>query len=982
MWKKLLILICIIPGIANALEISTSSTNLGIGTTSTVNQLGVVGGLAVGSTAVNTTSPIGGIIIDGNVGIGSVNPFSKLDVQGLITETIDHIALHPSHTISICTSNGGAVIGSRGFAGCDYVATGTNDDVVFNAAGIKASSFTNGAKIFVAEGVYNISASIQTTQNTWWDGAGIGKTVLKGQSGLGTKAIFDQLSAGYTSVSPLTNFEISNMEMDGTSQGSGAYNAGKKSVFIQYLKRAIFQNLYLHNNPATCLGVDMFFDGLIDHVIVDSCGTAGNGGASNGSNGIGIGTDATVDQQPLIMTNNIASNCIDYGIGLEELVIQTNTPTKNIVIANNISFGNYYGYDVTGSGYVNVEGNIGYNNTNDGFYLRPDYNPAGGQQYANPPVDVIISGNHFYNNGNAGMELLIDATYIPTHFNISNNIVDGNTFQGVITKVDYADLIDNQIYNNGQEGIDYRVANASFMKINGNTILNNGTSSTSGHTAGINVDVVTGNTLKHLEIRNNTINDYQGSKTQTYAVNLINTGTITNFILQNNDLSGNLTGAYTNSGPTIITNTYSFNNLGESTLGSNFAYGNVGIGSPAPGQVLDVNGTVRATYFVGNGAGLTGISGSGTVNSGTAGQVAYYATSTTAVSGTNNLYISGSNVGIGSVTPGQILDVQGTTRIYGNVGINASTSPARLYVAQDSGNTANSGSEVINSGATGTIRNWVDSSGNAHISNGSADTGIISLNGNGGASAGNVGIGTIITNRQLQITGALGTSASIGLEINNLNGRRYSLLSFGSASATSPNSLSVFDATSAATRMLIDVNGNVGINSTAPGTVLDVTGSVRISSGILNTGITTDVTKTDATLCEDTTSHLFYSGSGTLGICLGTSTQLAKQNIVPIGEGLPQVMALKPVSFNYRPGWGFDPKKPYYGFLAEDVDHVLPRLVGRNDKGIVRNADYVGMIPVMVKSIQQQQIEIDNSHRVIMGAFFILFCFGLYLRIR
>lgn len=154
--------------------------------------------------------------------------------------------------------------------------------------------------------------------------------------------------------------------------------------------------------------------------------------------------------------------------------------------------------------------------------------------------------------------------------------------------------------------------------------------------------------------------------------------------------------------------------------------------------------------------------------------------------------------------------------------------------------------------------------------------------------------------------------------------------------------------------------GNVGIGSVTPGQTLDVQGTVRSSQTFIATGIASDAGTTDATVCEDTTIHKFSAGSGTLGICLGTSTRTVKQNIKSIPVGLDQIMRLNPIMFNYKPGLGYDVKKDYYGFIAEDVKPVLPILVGHNDKGEVRSADYVGMIPVIVKAIQEQQKEIDQ----------------------
>ncbi len=84
MKKIILILLMVFPPLslhADTVEISMSSTNLGIGTTSVANQLSVKSGLAVGSTYVNTTAPSNGVIIQGNVGIGSLVPTAALDIN-------------------------------------------------------------------------------------------------------------------------------------------------------------------------------------------------------------------------------------------------------------------------------------------------------------------------------------------------------------------------------------------------------------------------------------------------------------------------------------------------------------------------------------------------------------------------------------------------------------------------------------------------------------------------------------------------------------------------------------------------------------------------------------------------------------------------------------------------------------------------------------------------------------------------------------
>lgn len=121
--------------------------------------------------------------------------------------------------------------------------------------------------------------------------------------------------------------------------------------------------------------------------------------------------------------------------------------------------------------------------------------------------------------------------------------------------------------------------------------------------------------------------------------------------------------------------------------------------------------------------------------------------------------------------------------------------------------------------------------------------------------------------------------------------------------------------------------------------------------------LATDATLTTRTVCQDTSTNDLYFGSGTAGICLGTSSARYKHDIKPLSLGIAQIMALKPVSYKLNRDKG-DPNKDLYGFLAEDMVKVTPKLVGFDKRGRPDTADYVGVIPILVKAVQEQQREI------------------------
>jgi hypothetical protein len=64
-------------------------------------------------------------------------------------------------------------------------------------------------------------------------------------------------------------------------------------------------------------------------------------------------------------------------------------------------------------------------------------------------------------------------------------------------------------------------------------------------------------------------------------------------------------------------------------------------------------------------------------------------------------------------------------------------------------------------------------------------------------------------------------------------------------------------------------------------------------------------------------------------------------------------MALQPVSYRYNKGYGDDGARELYGFTAEQVADVLPELVGHDAEGRPNSVDWAGIVPVLVKAIQE-----------------------------
>lgn len=211
------------------------------------------------------------------------------------------------------------------------------------------------------------------------------------------------------------------------------------------------------------------------------------------------------------------------------------------------------------------------------------------------------------------------------------------------------------------------------------------------------------------------------------------------------------------------------------------------------------------------------------------------------------------------------------------------------------------------------------------------------------------------------------TGQTILLRINSATIFTMSSTALVSANAAGPQIGNAAASATVPTLIPNKASTTTGIGAQASGNFSGVVGGAEIerwtSTGPILVVVPADTASTDASLCRDTTSGAIKTGTGTLGICLGTSSRRFKTDIVNLSDGLAQIMGLRPVNFRYINKSYGDPKKLQYGFIAEEALSILPKLVGLDAQKRPNSFDYLGLVPVLVRAMQQQQTQIAALKR-------------------
>lgn len=370
---------------------------------------------------------------------------------------------------------------------------------------------------------------------------------------------------------------------------------------------------------------------------------------------------------------------------------------------------------------------------------------------------------------------------------------------------------------------------------------------------------------------------------------------------------------------------------------------------------------------------------------------------------TNNvtrIFVKGSNgfIGIGTATPGFLLDIQNS----GNASMNFKSATGNANILIDRGTSANSASVNYRTGGTaswqtgnlGGTSNFVinnvgiavpsmtilKTNNNIGVNNATPTSKVDVLGGSDAADT-NAVINAVVkftgTNDVVGISGTSQPNPGYGIGVSGLGNfvgvaatGTYGVLASGLSVGVDGEAIGA-DTTLANTGDLTGVQGITSLGHISVGTYGEATGAA-INYGVF--GYSPDTTNSPdyaGAFVGDLFAYRFYQASDAR----------IKKNIQPIAGAMEKIMQLNATSYTFNqsvyPGLKL-PGGNQLGFLAQDVEKVYPELIkkavvpsrfttdSRGRRKIAETADlklvnYMGLIPVMVEGIKEQQAQIAEK---------------------
>ena len=396
------------------------------------------------------------------------------------------------------------------------------------------------------------------------------------------------------------------------------------------------------------------------------------------------------------------------------------------------------------------------------------------------------------------------------------------------------------------------------------------------------------------------------------------------------------------------------------------------------------NGGAGVAYIGMDNSGGTGLFGSGIpysfdIGTSTATPICFFTSNVTTPRMTIN---SAGNVGIGTASPGYLLEVNGTI---------ATKSDIRW-----SGSGLNAADKKLYSPADGDLEWMTNNAAGVHgfaVSNQGTKLVYLNSSGNSYFNGGNVGIGTATPTSTLQIVGTGGASSTATMTITNSSNSNTgygaqllfnnissgSVVPLGQISALRENNAANYtsymafyttDATNTmGERMRISSGGTVLIGSTSvpsynPTFVVNNNGGFQETTQIYSNNATSYNMLRLSTNNYVSSGNIYLMGFYNAGTLMGsivsngatnttlygtTSDARAKKNIDYSFDGMAIINQLKPASFNMLSD---ETDTVIHGFIAQDVLPIYPQYVITTQEDTYQ-MDYTQFMGIAVKAIQE-----------------------------
>lgn len=482
------------------------------------------------------------VITAGATVLSSASGFTVFDIGRLVTVAGAGPAGVSLNSTIVSISGTSAVLAASAATSVSAAScTVASDHSAALQALINRAAANGGGLIYLPTGLYGLSATLTWASRVGLIGDGAGKSVLKWMaSGDMTSAMISGLAGSGTN--PYTDCRFSGLEFDGSAATQSSYSVAGKALYIQNMVRPVFDYLYVHDMPATGIGVDFLQDAVFDANVVINCGRL-NSGTQPGGAGIGIGVGNASITETYTLTNNHLYFNKTYGVFFETQNSVQTADAQAIVTANTIR--------VSGTGcgigdcglrrFICVGNHIeGASSGGEGITVRP------GTLHYSPGISGLIADNIVVSV--AGNGISVDYTVQPLAgskcvYDIKTNKVQNCSGHGIkivsnaTAVLDTVSIADNILVSNLFSGIAFTGAGGvQDAQVNGNGLFNN----CAGGSGVALAAIALASPITRLRMVGNTAGD-NGAGSQKYGLGV--SAAVTGAFLTANDFRFNATGA-------------------------------------------------------------------------------------------------------------------------------------------------------------------------------------------------------------------------------------------------------------------------------------------------------------------------------------------------------------------------------------------------------------------------------------------------------